>query len=385
MKYVIVGAGMAGTTAAEEIRKIDKEGSIVLLSEEPHRLYSRVLLPHYIKGKIERERVFLKKPDWYLNQNIEFYPSVTVTKLDLKNRFVATSDGREHEYDKLLLATGGEVETLGGEPRGVSYFRTLDDADQLLQLLNEQPTRAGIIGGGFIALEYINIFADRKIPADLFLRGDRFFGKVLDEDSSALIREKAEADGIVVHTNAIDVEMMGEKTLTGVRVGSKEYPLTMLGVGIGIRPDLAWIKEAGVEVQKGIVANAYLETNVPDVFTAGDIAEYDDLIGGRRLITGNWMNATMQGRTVGKTMTGERTAFELVSSYSTNCRGMEIIFIGDTDRGAAERVVVEGSKAEGGVVQLFVRDERVVGATLVNRNHERARITAMIKNKEHYV
>ncbi len=371
MRYLIIGGGIAGTSAAEELRKLDPESEITILSEEQHRLYSRVLLPHYIKAKVPRERVFLKKPEWYDEQKIDWLPGVIAESLDVKNKFVAASDGREYEYDKLLLVTGGEVKLVSGDARGVSYFRTLDDADHLLQLMNEYESgRVGIVGGGFIALEYINIFAERKLKADLFLRGETFFGRALDRDSSELIRRKAEADGITVHTKTT--------------VESPEE-FALLGVGIGITPDLKWISEAGIEVGEGIKANEYLETNISDVFTAGDVAEFFDVIADRQLIVGNWMSATMQGRTVAKTMFGERTKFELVSSYATNCRGMEVIFIGDTDRAAAERVVVEGSDADGGVVQKFIRGGRMVGATLVNRNSERADLTRLIKEKIPYV
>ncbi|MEK7665511.1 MAG: FAD-dependent oxidoreductase [Patescibacteria group bacterium] len=364
MRYLIVGGGIAGTTAAEELRKIDPNGSIVLISEEQNRLYSRVLLPHYINGKVERERCFLKKESWYEQQKIEAHFGVTVSKLDVKNHFVATSDGREHEYDKLLIATGGEVKTHDEDCRGISYLRTLDDADHLLQLLGESPSSVGIVGAGFIAIEYINIFADRGLKAELFTRTGRFFSRSLDQDSSDLIKERVERDGIVVSNNPPRLQ---------------EYAI--VGIGMGVAPDLSWIKEAGVETRAGILANDFLETNVPNVYTAGDVAEYFDLFAKRHLIVGNWMNAMTQGRIVAKTMAGERTRFELVSSYATNVRGMEIIFVGDTDREKAERIIRRGSKGEGGITQLFVRAGRVVGATLVNRNSERAEVTKLIREK----
>ncbi len=364
MRYVIVGGGIAGTTAAEELRKIDPNGSIVLISEEMHRLYSRVLLPHYVKGKVERERCFLKKETWYGEKGIEVSFGVSVVKLDTKNKCVATSDGRERAYDKLLIATGGEVKTLSEHDRRTCYFRTLDDADHLLQLLGEGVGHATIIGGGFIALEYINIFSDRKITAGLHLRGEQLFASVLDSQSAALIQKAAETEGIRFHPKST------------VTLGDG-----LTAVGIGITPDLSWVREAGVEVQTGVKTNAFLQTNVPDVYSAGDITEFYDVIAERHVVVGNWMNAQTQGRTVARTMAGEKTAFELVSSYATHCRGVEVIFIGDVSRMAAEEIRIVGSKEERGVAQYFVRGGRMVGATLVNRNHERAEITKLIKER----
>lgn len=368
MRYLIIGGGIAGTTAAEELRKLNKNADITILSEESHRLYSRVLLPHYLKGKIPRERCFLKKPEWYSEQNIEFLPEVAVVKLDVRNKFVLTTDGREFEYDKLLIATGGEVKTYEEDRRGVSYLRTLDDADHLLQLMNELPANASasVLGGGFIALEYLNLFADRKIDTTLFLRGERFFGRTLDQASSHLIEAKANEAGVKVEKNADPKDAFRNE---------------LVGVGIGIAPDLSWIEEAGVKVCAGIEVNEFLETNVPDVYAAGDVAEYMDVIVERRLIIGNWLNAIQQGRAVAKSMMGDHVAFELVSSYATNARGMEIIFVGDTDRAAAERVDVRGTIEDGGVLQLFVRKNTLVGATLVNRNTDRANVTKAIKEK----
>ena len=153
MNYVIIGGGVAGTTAAEELRKRDASAEITLVSEEQHPLYSRVLLPHYLKGKVPRERIFLKKETWYAEQNIEWLTGITCVHLDPRNKCVGFSDGRELPYDKLLIATGGEVRAIDHDLRGVSYLRTLDDADHLVQLLSEASTsvRAGIFGGGFIA------------------------------------------------------------------------------------------------------------------------------------------------------------------------------------------------------------------------------------------
>lgn len=386
MRYLIIGGGIAGTTAAEDLRKGNAEATITIISEEEHPLYSRVLLPHFVKGKIPRERVFMKKAEWYGAQNIEFLAGVVAKKLDPKNKFVLTSDGREHEYDKLLIATGGDVRALDQNPLGVSYLHSIDDADHLLELLTTRPPeRAGILGSGFISLEYINIFADRHIPADLFMRGEKFFGKMLDQDSSDLIQAKAEADGITIHTNIGETQLIGDNELMGVHEGDKDYPLTLLGVGIGIAPDFSWIKEAGIECDRGVKTNEYLETNVADVYAAGDIAEHFDVNYGHGFIAGNWQNATQQGHTVAKVMSGTREAFDLVSSYATNCRGMEMIVIGDVDRSLADQVVIKGSKAEGGITQIFIRGGRVVGATLVNRNADRAPLTKMIKDKEMYV
>ena len=192
-RYIIIGGGIAGTTAAEQLRKEDPESEITILSEEQHPLYSRVLLPHYLLEKISREKVFMKSEAWYAEKNIEWMRGVLATKIDHANRFVETSEGRELPFDKLLITTGGEVSLLKEDRRGVSYLKTLDDTDHLFTLLSElkalpkKDRYAAVYGGGFIALEYINLFHHFKIPYAVLMRSDGFWSRMLSPASQKVL------------------------------------------------------------------------------------------------------------------------------------------------------------------------------------------------------
>jgi len=384
MRFVIVGGGIAGTSAAEEIRKLNKEAEIVLVSAEHHPLYSRVLLPHYVKGKVPREKCFLKKETWYAEQDIEWLPGTYVDQLDPKNGFVLLSDGRELEYDTLLISTGGDVKTMGENLRGVSYFRTLDDADHLLQLLQPlgRDAKAAVYGSGFIACEYVNIFAHFGLATTVAFRGEWFFSRILDAESGELVNAHLRSKGVTLVPDALFIGVEGETDLGALMTDKGGFPCSILGIGAGIDPDFSWVKEAGIETGIGIKTNDFLETNLPNVYAAGDIAEFDDAIVGRQMNVGNWMSANMQGRAVGKTLAGERTQFKLVSSYATNALGLEIIFVGDVKREAADEIRVVGNKAAGGVTQLFVRNGKLVGATMVGRNADRPVVTKAIQEQK---
>ncbi len=384
MRYVIIGGGIAGTTAAEELRKLDSASEIVIVGEEQHPIYSRVLLPHYVKGKIPRERVFLKKESWYEDQKIEWLRGVRVEAIDPKNGQVALSDGRELPYDKLLLATGGEIKIIPADLRGVSYFRTLDDADHILQLLRELPAGAHgcVFGGSFIACEFINIFARFGIPMTVAHRGPHFWPRIFDAETGRLVHDRLRAGGVEILAEAEFVELKGKKGLEGCLTSRGEISCQMLGIGVGITRDLSLAKEAGIETASGILANEYLETNVSNIFTAGDVAEFQDVVVNRRVHIGNWMNAMAQGRAVAKSMAGKRTEFRLTSSYATNILGLEIIFVGDTHRDSSDEIIVKGSAAAGGVTQLFLRAGKLVGATIVGRNADRAPITKCISEQK---
>ncbi len=388
--FVIIGGGIAGTTAAQEIRKIEKvarpaggRAGITIIEQEFHPLYSRVLLPHYIKGKVERERVFLKKLEWYGEQDIELMGGVIAQGIDVKNKFVTTSDGRELPYDKLLITTGGELRTIEDNRRGVCYLRGVDDADQILQLIGEKPKRALVYGGGFISLEFINIFDHFKIPATVLKRGDGFWSRTLSEHSKKVLADHATSGGVTIETGVGAIELLGEGELTGAKADDREFEGQIIGVGIGMERQMTFVRDAGIEMDKGIVANEYLETNVPDVYTAGDVAQFTDVTVGRSMVAGNWMNAMMQARTVAKTMLGDRAPFELVSSYATNLLGMEVVFVGDTSREHADDVVQHLAEPAASV-ELFVRDGKTVGAILIGDIKQRQAITNAIKNKEAY-
>ncbi|MFC1787616.1 NAD(P)/FAD-dependent oxidoreductase [Patescibacteria group bacterium] len=383
MRYVIIGGGVAGTTAAEELRKLDSESEITLISQEQHPLYSRVLLPHYLVGKVERDRVFLKKEQWYGEQKIEWLRGDVVEKLDVQNKFVGLNSGREIEYDKLLIASGVDARVIEDRLRGVVHFRTLDDTDYLSQLLNEKTkqTKACIYGGGFIACDLLEIFAYHQLPTSIAFRGPYFWSRVFDQETGQLLNEHLEKQGVKVYPQAKWLDLVGDKDLQGLRTDQGQIDCELLAVGVGVVPDLSFIKEAGVKINQGILTNQFLETNAPNVYAAGDICEFYDVIVGRQLRIGTWMNSMSQGRVAAKNMIGDKTEFKLVSSYATNALGLEIIFVGDTNREQADQIVVRGSKAQGGVTQLFVKDNRLVGATIVGRNTDRPPITKLIQEK----
>ncbi len=382
---VILGGGIAGTTAAEELRKLHADVSITIIEQENHPLYSRVLLPHYLKGKVPREKVFLKTWQWYLDQRIEIMAGVRAEAIDVANRFVRTSEGRELPFDALIIAGGGELNTLGGEPRGVSYLRGVDDADEALMLLRElkmrpaEEQRAIVIGGGFIAMEYINFFAHYTVPCRVVLRGNGFWSSALSEHSQGVLARKAIEGGVGVTTNEPAPEVVGEREVEGVRLSSGEVlPCSLVGVGIGMHPDLSFYRECGIAIDRGIAVNEYFETAHPGIYAIGDGAEFFDRHVGRNVVYGNWMNAQTQGRVVAKTIAGERTAFDLVSSYTTNLLGLHIVFIGDVDRRSADEIrqTVETEVAS---VEEFYRAGNLVGAVLIGDISQRAALTATIK------
>lgn len=382
---VILGGGIAGTSAAEEIRKRNPDVAITIVEQEHYPLYSRVILPHYVKGKIPREKVFLKTFEWYEAQKIEMMAGVRILSIDPKNKFVTTSEGRELPFDVLIIAQGGELNVIGGEPRGVSYLRGVDDADELVALIRETKLRPveeqkGVVyGGGFISLEYINIFAHFNIPCSVVIRGSGFWSSLMSERAQKILAKAATDGGVKLYFNETEPVIVGEKQVEGVTLkDGTTLPCAILGVGIGLHQDKTFFSDCGITIDHGVVVNEFLETEHEGIYAIGDGAEFLDTYVNRRVMYGNWMNAQMQGRCVAKTICGERTAFELVSSYATTLLGLHIVFIGDVDKKSANEVK-EILETETASVEEIYRDGKLVGAILVGDVSARASITARIK------
>lgn len=381
---IIIGGGIAGTTAAEEIRKRDAEAQITIISEEQHPCYSRVLLPHYVKDKVARDKVFLRSAAWYVEKRIEFMPGVRALEIDVQNKFVRTSEDRELPFDKLLITTGGDIRLFNDDLRGVSYLHSVDDADHLKALISEVRTlkpderQAAVYGGGFIACEYANAFKHFEVPFCIIMRGSGFWSQILSEHSQAVLARQAEAQGVKLYLHEAMPELIGEDELRAVKLkDGRELPARILGVGIGQKIDDKLLKEAKIPVEQGVVVNEYLETSIENVYAAGDVAEFMDTVVNRRVKYSNWMNAQMQGRTVGATMAGERTAFKLVSSYATNLLGLHLVFLGDIDRDKADEVRA-GIRTDEASQELFFRDGKLVGAVLIGDVSARATLTQAI-------
>lgn len=383
--FLIVGGSAAGTTAAEVIRGLTPNASVCIVSDEPYEEYSKVLAPHYARHKVAREQVFLKKPQWYNEKKISLLKGVRAEKLDSTKKSVALSNGEVIQYGKLLIAIGGYVVPLsvpGAESANILYLRTIDDADKIIEKTRGAKS-AVVVGGGFIGLEFCSCFKLNGVEdITVLVREPYYWAGKLDEVSSRVLVGVLEKEGIKIVTGE-EVERIENGQVMTIK-GNK-YDADVIGVGIGINPDLGWLSGSGVKIDRGVLTNEYLETNVADIYAAGDCAQFWDAVFERQHLVGNWANATAQGSAVGKTMSGEMTKFETASSYSINFFSGTCSFIGVCDEKFADKVIMRGSEVEKKVTRIFVKNYpgimRVVGATVVNYPADVALLTMAVKNK----
>src|SRR3990167_6975883 len=396
--FLIVGGSAAGTTAAEVIRQLKPQASITIITDENHEEYSRVLIPHYIRGKVSREQVFLKKPEWYEEKGIELIKGIKVIKLDSGGHGVDLSNGEQIGYKKLLIAIGGDVNRLniaGSDLANILYLRTIKDADSVIEAAKKSK-KGLVLGGGFVSLDFATGFRVNGVEKVVILTRDPYFWSGhLDPESGRLMKNLLLKNGVEIMTGEEADSFFGQEKVEGaVTKSGKKLEADIVGVGIGIKPDLEWLEKAGIKKNRAILTNEYLETNMADVYAAGDCAEFHDVFFERQHIMGNWANATSQGAAVGKTMVhsassgqvGQRTVYETISSYSDTFFDNSYSFIGVTDEKFADEVIVRGSVDQGKMARIFIKKmngiSRIVGATVINDPSEVAPISVAIKSKK---
>ena len=378
---LIVGGGVAGTTAAETYRAGGGQGEVLIVGGERHPLYSRVLLPHAIKGKISPEKAFLKKEDFYREKDIATLFGRSVARIDFGRRAATLEDGEEISYGKLVIAAGTAPrawDVPGGEKPGVLRLQTIDDAARVAETI-VPGTRLAIVGSGFIALEFAAIAISKGAKATLLNRGPRFWTSMFGQEIADAVQAALEAAGVEVRNHRKVAEVLGDGRVESLRLSDgEELACDAVGLGIGVEPAAAPFGD--LRGAQGVLADASLRAKHDDVWVAGDCAEFEDArLGGLRHVVGNWTNAVAQGRHVGKALLGEREAYDQLTQYTTNVvSGANLIFLGECRNvpgSASETRIIENGKK---IVETRLLDGRAIGAILLNAPEARAETTALI-------
>ena len=388
-RFVIVGNGVAGTTCAETLRKNDSDCEITLIGDERWPLYNRVALPPYIKGKATRQKVFLRTLEQHAQRGINLLLETRVTKINHEEQTVLLNSGQELPYDALLVATGGRpnhLQVSGAEgASNVFNFQYFDDAEAILDAIHTSK-RAAVTGGSYIAYELAEGFREQGLEVFWLHRGPHFLRRVLDPEGGALVDDIAEEHGVhMLYGSTITAcERDNGKVKAIVESNGQRIDVDMVGAGLGVKLNVELFKELpGVEIRDGVVTNAYLETGVPNVYAAGDVAEFFDKMIDRHNILGTWGNSIGHGRTVAVNMLGQRTAYEDIPMYSSTLFDSYIRVIGLTPETGDDLESFEHLNAQVKSYQrLFFFDGRLVGAVLIGDMRFRQRIFAAIKSRE---
>jgi NAD(P)H-nitrite reductase large subunit len=388
-RYLIIGNGASGTYAAETIRKTDQVGQVTLLTNEPYSLYNRVALPPYLRDEATREKVFLRTPEQHAQRGITFLCETEIVALDVEARVATAADGKRFAYDTCLIATGGRPNHLpvpGATPdvHGIFNFQYWDDAAAIRQWMNTAK-RAVVVGGSYIAYELAEAFRHHGRQVTWLIRGPRFLRRVLDEDGGALVHDIATAAGVemryhveVKEVHARDGVVSGVTTTDGDVIETET-----IGVGLGVTMNVDFLENTPITLDHGVVTNEYLETTVPDVYAAGDVANFFDVSIGLHNQMGTWNNSVSHGRIAGANMLGDRKFYNDVPMYSTGLFDSRIRVMGLTPENVPDLESWERLDAPNRNYQrLFFKQGRLVGGCLIGDIRAQARIIKMIQARQ---
>ena len=388
-RYVIIGNGIAGTTAADTLRKGDPNCSIVLLTDEPYTLYNRVALPPFLKLQVPETKVFLRNLDFHEKNRIELHLETRVERVSTDERVVVTTDGRTFPYDKLLVATGGRPNRLrcpgADQAEHIYNFQYLNDAKEISERIAE--SKAGVVtGGSYIAYELAEAFRARGLETYWLIRGPRFLRYILDEEGGKLVDIIAQEHGVHMMYGETIEEVLPKNGVSTVRTsGGQQIDADLVGAGLGLTMNTEFLAETPVKTKNGILTDEYLETNVPGVFAAGDIAVFYDPFTETSYSMGTWASATRHGKLAAANMQGARQPYQDVPYYTSGLFDSRLSAVGLTpdvlpDLEAIHRVDWERRSYR----RLFFRDERLVGAMLIGDLKPKAPYTEVIRGRAQY-
>jgi NADPH-dependent 2,4-dienoyl-CoA reductase/sulfur reductase-like enzyme/nitrite reductase/ring-hydroxylating ferredoxin subunit len=365
---VIVGGGAAGSAAAETLRREGYDGGITLLSADESVPCDRPKLSKaYLAGVADEESTPLRSLEFYREQGIDLKLGARVAAIDAANRQVQLANGNRHAYDRLLLATGADpvrLDVPGAGLAHVHYLRTLADSRAIIApALASQ--RAVVIGASFIGLEVAASLRKRKLDVHVVGPEACPMEKILGVRVGSYIRKLHEQRGVTFHlgTKAVSID---EGTV--VLENGETLQADLVVVGVGVKPAIALAEQAGLALDRGVKVNEYLESSVPGIFAAGDIARWPDRLTGESIRVEHWVVAQRQGQTAARNMLGWRERFDAIPFFWTRQYNLGIAYVGHAERW--DQVEIDGQLDKQDCTIVYRRGGKKLAVAVVNRDVE---------------
>lgn len=378
LRVVIVGAGIAGVSAAEACRRAAPGAAIVLLSKELELPYYRLNLTRYLAGEIPAAQLELKPADWYAANRIEFQRGAELCGLDLPGREVRLRDGARQPFDRLILTAGAHPFVPpfpGGNRENVTVLRTRTDADRILAAAGGGG-RCVCIGGGLLGLETAGALARRGADVTLLEGSGWLLPRQLNARAGALLESRLSGIGITLRRQARTQELVGDEQVRGVLLEDGALlPADLVILATGVRPNSYLARLAGLQVNQGVIVDDSLRSSHPEVYAAGDVAEH------RGVSYGTWGPAQFQGAMAGMNAVGGVAEFAGVPrSNMLKVLGIDMFSIGRIQIEDASYELIEGER-DGNYAGFVCRDSHLVGAILLGDTHLSAAVKAAIERR----
>jgi nitrite reductase (NADH) large subunit len=376
--YLIVGNGIAGTTAAENVRKQDKDGKITIVTDEDFPFYWRLRLNEYLAGDLTEEALAAKKVQWYGDQRIDLKLKTLIAGADPNEKVVFTEDKQRFSYDSLLIATGSHSfipPIKGSEKEGVFALRNIQDARGISAWAKEIKDVV-LIGGGLLGLEAGNALLKlgKKVTVVEFF--PRLLPRQLDGDGAQRLQAIMEKMGFSFRLGARTQEISGNDQVTGVVLeGGESIASKMVIISAGVRPNLELAEPLGLENDKGIKVDEYLRTNQTDIYAAGDVAEF------MGMPYGIWPAAMEQGQIAGTNMAGGNLVYKgTTMANSLKVVGVDLASAGNIDaENEKESRVVSDDKV---YKKIVMENNQIVGCIMLGDTKAFNKITKAMSEKK---
>ena len=366
--YIIVGGGLAGASAVLGIREEDASGSILLLGREKHLPYDRPPLSKKLWfGQKQVEDIFLHDAVFYHANRVEIKLGVTVTRIDPVRKTVTDGSGNLYGYKKLLLAPGGQPRHLtipGHDLDGICYFRSLDDYERMRSKA-APGSSAVVIGGGFIGSEMAAALHRNKLKVTMIFPGPYLCQPIFPKSLGEAIQADYVQKGVTIFNEDLPVSISkaGEKFLTRTQKGH-EIESDILIAGVGIRPDVDLASAAGLKTENGVWVDEYLRTSHPDIYAAGDCANFPCKALGKRKRFEHWDNALNQGKHAGRNMAGAAEPFEYLSYFFSDLFDFGYEAVGEVSSGL--KIVADWEEMNRKGIVYYLEEDRIRGVVLCN-------------------
>jgi NAD(P)H-nitrite reductase large subunit len=384
-KYLIIGNSAGGIGTAEAIRQVDKKGALTIVSDEPYPAYSRPLISKYLTGERTLEGILFRPLDFYDENNIIFLPGKKVTHLELDHQSAQLEDGEQIAWEKLLLAIGGKPifpKMKGSGKKGVFTFTNLDDAKEIDRFL-DNVKKTVVIGGGLIGLSVTEALIKRGVDVIVVEMKEHVLNTILDQQASMMAEKVLKEAGVEIIAGQTVVKVNGRGTVEEVILDNgSAIPCDLVVVAIGVSPRPELVRDAKLEINRGIVVDRHMATNHPGVYACGDVAEAYDFVYGENRLTPIWPNAYIGGRIAGLNMAGITDKYPGSTAInSLNYFGIDIASAGmptaPNDDGY-ETI----SKQEGNIYQkVILKNDLIMGMIFVGNIEKSGIIFGLMRDR----
>ena len=369
MNVLVLGSGGAGISAVQAIRSVDKKVDITLVSKEDYMPYSLCGLPDFISGKISMNVLNRLDTDFFTENNINLILRKEAIKVDPSKKFVhlkGNSKNDENEmlkFDKLLIAIGSKpiIPSIPGlNKKQVYIVSNLDSCKSIIKGL-KKATKIAVIGSGFIGIEIAQALKQRKKKVFVIEILNRILANMFDKEISIIAQEKLEDIGINFILGNQVKEIIGSNGVEGLKLSNKKIDCDMVILTVGVRPALDIVRDSKIRVNQGIIVNEFMESNIKDIYAAGDVAESFDCVYGKRGLKATWSNAVEQGQVAGLNIAGRKCKYSGFQSYNiVHINDVPFLSMGNITN-LPQNCLELVSRGINSMRKVFIKNDRILG------------------------